>query len=170
MTVRTAIITGVLGVFMTAFAHAATSSPAPMSCPNAARYTEAGTKCTQASQGSDLEAQVTSCPLAALEAGQCAAAESGLARLDEIGNEATFAMTSGLAIHAQPNGENADAAIGWLRVAMALFRQLANDPSAPADMRDAASQKMSSIAQTPWYVDGPPPQSPPGAPAAPPMR
>ena len=51
---------------------------------------------------------------------------------------------------------------------MALYRTLRDDTTAPEDVRAAASKDMNVILQTAWYVDGPPPSSPPGNPASPP--
>jgi hypothetical protein len=154
---------------MTAVAQAQSSTPPPLACPNAQRYTEAGKQCTQATESNDLESQATYCPQAALEAGDCAAAESGIGKLDEMGNEATFAMTAGMAIYAQSHGQNANTAVDWLRVASALYRTLSNDPNAPPDMKAAAQKDLVTISQTSWYVDGPPPSSPPGGGASPPL-
>jgi hypothetical protein len=154
---------------MTATAHAQSSTPPPLSCPNAERYTEVGKQCTQATASNDLQSQATYCPQAALEAGQCAASESGIGKLDEIGNEATFAMTAGMAIYTTSHGENVNVAVDWLRVASALYKTLSNDPSAPDDMKAAAEKDLTAISQTSWYVDGPPPASPPGGSAAPPF-
>jgi hypothetical protein len=168
MDVRAIVAAGAFNVLLTGVAQAAT--PPPMSCPNAARYTEAGTQCTQASQANDVDSAVRFCQAAALEAGECAQAEAGLARIDEIGNEASFARMAGVAIFTQSHGQNLDVATGWLRVAMALYRKLYFDPAAPADVRADAQRDMGLISQMSWYVDGPPPQSPPGAGAPPPLR
>lgn len=160
---RTVAIAGALGLLMTGIGLAASPSPAPLACPNAAQYTEAGTKCAQAEQAGDTDSEETLCRNAALQAGECAHAETGLAALDDIGNEASFAMMTGVATHAQHDG----AAVDWLRVAMALYRRLYEDPSSPANVRAAAHKHMNDISQLPWYVDGPPPSSPPGEPAPP---
>jgi len=157
----------VLSAFATGVAQSADQSPAPPSCPNASHYTDFGTRCTQATRDGDVDAQVKDCQTASLEAGECAARETGLAALFEIGNEASFARTAGLAIHAQ-SGQNDDTALGWLRLAMALYHRLANDPTSPADVRAAASKYAAGIAGLPWYVDGPPPSRPPGPPPPPP--
>lgn len=166
---RTMAIAGALSLLMTATARAS-SSPAPLSCPNAAQYTEAGTKCTAANRANDVDSEATFCPNAALEAGECATAEVGLAKIDEIGNEASFSMMTGIAMFTQSDGQYVDVALGWLRVAMALFRKLYSDPTAPADVRADAYRHMRTISQTAWYIDGPPPSSPPGPAAAPPVH
>jgi hypothetical protein len=164
------VVAVVFVLAMTATAHAQSATPPPLACPNAQRYTEAGKQCTQATQDNDVQSQATYCPQAALEAGDCAASESGVGKLYEIGNEATFAMTAGMAIYTQSHGQKANVAVDWLRVASALYKTLSNDPNAPDDMRAAAQKDLTTISQTSWYVDGPPPASPPGGGAAPPLR
>ncbi len=167
---RTVAIAGALGALMTGALRAAGPTPAPLSCPNAAQYTDAGTKCTQANQSNDVDSEVAFCPNAALEAGECATAEVGLAKIDEIGNEASFSMMTGVAMFTQSHGQNVDVATGWLRVAMALFRKVYSDPAAPEGLRASARRYMGLISQMTWYVDGPPPQSPPGPAARPPSQ
>jgi hypothetical protein len=167
---RTVVTTSVLSVLMAGAVQAANPTPAPLSCLNAAQYTQAGTKCTHAFEINDLNSEVKSCRDAALEAGECATAEAGLAKLDDIGNEASFSMMTGVAVFTQSHGQNVDVAIDWLRVAMALFRKLYYDSAAPANVRADAYRDMGVILQKSWYVDGPPPSSPPGPSAVPPVR
>jgi hypothetical protein len=157
-----------LSALTSGFAQAATSTPPPPACPNAQQYLDAGAACARATRASDVDSEVTSCRAAVLQAGQCASAETGLAKIDDVGNEASFALTTGMAVYKQSNGTAVDDATGWLRVAMALYRTLRDDTTAPEDVRAAASKDMNVILQTTWYADGPPPSSPPGNPASPP--